>query len=246
MSRRNHDEGGRRTKPKPVQTLPNAHLCHVQPSEFRGYVDCLVPDSGDCPHALDHANGALCLHPQNATIAAKPQGMPGSQSSKLTLKPGRNLANLTFRQATKDDCELLGRLNYHLIHDLGLPHLMSVPEMGKRMRKMLAFDHRAILFEINGKAVAYALYRESPHDIYLRQFLVIRSHRRRGIARRALGMLRAHVWSKTKGLTVEVLVSNQRALEFWRKAGYTDLSLKLEIPPLRQRNKKGRADKQVA
>jgi GNAT superfamily N-acetyltransferase len=134
------------------------------------------------------------------------------------------------------DSALLGRLNYQLIHDLNLPHHLSALQLGKRMRTWLAADHQAILFELNGEVVAYAVYRESAQEIYLRQFLVVRRHRRRGLARRAVGLLRSQIWSQTKKLTVEVLVANVRALEFWRKVGYSDHSLKLEIPPLQPRN----------
>ena len=244
MSRRASNHGRWRSKSKPVRTLLDIDNCISQPSALRGYVDCLVDDPARCPHALSHSDGALCLHPQRQAIPAPTPGRSGRQLSKLALRPHKELANLTFRQASTNDCRLLGRLNYQLIHDLGLPHHMTTSEMDKRMRKLLASDHRAILFELGGKVVAYALYRESSKDIYLRQFLVIRARRRQGIARRAVGLLRSQVWSKTKGLAVEVLVANQRALRFWRKVGYSDHSLRLEIPPLRQGNAKGPADRQ--
>jgi len=237
MSRRNHSRAKRRPKSESVGALPDACICRARPSELRGYVDCLASDSGNCPYALGHEGGSLCLHPQSDAIAAQANGKPGGRLPRLTLKAksDHSLSALTFRQATAKDYPLLGGLNYQLIHDLGLPHLMTMREMGMRMRKLLASDHRATLFELHGKVVAYALYRESPKGIYLRQFLVVRSHRRKGIARRAIGVLRAQVWPKSKGLTVEVLVSNKPALEFWRNVGFRDLSLKLEIPPLRQR-----------
>lgn len=243
MFRRKPNEGGRRPKAKPVRTLPDIGICRGQPSVLRGYFDCLVEDPGNCRHALNHTGGSLCLYPEGEAILAQTHGRPGGGLSKLALRPGRNLTGLTFRRAAMDDCRLLGRLNYQLIRDLGLPHRMTISELEKRMRAFLASAHRAIVFELGAKVVAYALYRESPNDIYLRQFLVVRGQRRQGIARRAVGMLRSQVWSKGKGLTVEVLLANKRALEFWRRVGYTEHSLRLEIPPLRKRNANGRTDK---
>ena len=79
--------------------------------------------------------------------------------------------------------------------------------------------------------VAYALYREQEQEIYLRQLFVVRHHRREGIGRRAIEILRSQVWPKTKRLTVEVLVTNEIALAFWRAVGYKDYALTLEIMP---------------
>jgi predicted acetyltransferase len=79
--------------------------------------------------------------------------------------------------------------------------------------------------------VAYALFREEPQEIYLRQLFVVRSRRRQGLGRRAMEILRSEVWPKNKRLTVEVLVANKAAVEFWRSVGYLDYSVKLEILP---------------
>jgi predicted acetyltransferase len=67
--------------------------------------------------------------------------------------------------------------------------------------------------------------------IYLRQLFVARDRRRQGIGRRALELLRTQVWPKSTRLTVDVLVTNQPALAFWRAVGYRDYSLTLEMRP---------------
>jgi len=222
--------GGARSGPTPCPE--EAGGCRWRPSVFRGYFDCLSEDGRDCPHALSHEGGTLCLRPIGETMKDPRPERPGSQSSHSGVRRPARQVNLSFRPGTKEDCRLLGRLNYQLIHDLGLPHRMTVAAMGKRMQTLLASDHQAILFELRGRVIAYALYRESPNEIYLRQFLVIRALRGQGIARRALGMLRSQVWARTKLLTVDVLVGNRRALEFWRRVGYADHSLRMEIPPV--------------
>jgi predicted acetyltransferase len=79
--------------------------------------------------------------------------------------------------------------------------------------------------------VAYALYREQPDEIYLRQLFVVRHRRRQGLGKQAMRLLRSELWPKTKRLTVEVLVANAAAVAFWRTVGYRDYSLKLEILP---------------
>ena len=152
-------------------------------------------------------------------------------------------APMKFRFATPDDCPLLAQLNHKLIADVGLPALMTLEKMSKRMKAWLASDYRAILFEHGGKVVGYALYRELPEEIYLRQFFVVHSHRRRGIGLQAVRTLRSQVWPRTKRLTVEVLVTNISALAFWRKVGYRDHCLRLEIPPLQPQRAGSQADK---
>lgn len=79
--------------------------------------------------------------------------------------------------------------------------------------------------------VAYALWREQPEEIYLRQLFVVRHRRRQGLGRTAVDMLRRQVWPRDRRLTVEALVANEAAVAFWRALGYRDYSLPLEIAP---------------
>jgi predicted acetyltransferase len=138
---------------------------------------------------------------------------------------------MTYRHATTDDSPLLAELNHQLIRDEGHRNRMTIPELEQRMRVWLAGEYVAILFEDGGEVVAYALYREQPEEIYLRQLFVIRQRRRQGLGKQAMRLLRSKIWPKTKRLTVEVLVANTAAVAFWRAVGYRDHSLALEIVP---------------
>jgi GNAT superfamily N-acetyltransferase len=138
---------------------------------------------------------------------------------------------MRFRFATLDDCALLAELNHQLIRDEGHQNPMTVSQLEERMRGWLAGDYQTVLYEDADGVVAYALFREEPQEIYLRQLFVVRSRRRQGLGRRAMEILRSEVWPKNKRLTVEVLVANKAAVEFWRSVGYLDYSVKLEILP---------------
>ena len=138
---------------------------------------------------------------------------------------------MTFRRATLNDCALLSELNHQLIRDEGHRNPMTVPELEQRMRDWLASEYAAMLFENDGEVVAYALYREQPEEIYLRQLFVVRNQRRKGIGRQAMEILRSKIWLKNKRLTVEVLAQNGPAVAFWRAVGYRDYCLTLEILP---------------
>jgi len=138
---------------------------------------------------------------------------------------------MTFRRATLEDCALLAELNHQLIRDEGHRNSMTVPELEQRMKGWLASEYSAVLFEDGKEVVAYALYREQPEEIYLRQLFVVRSRRRQGIGRQALEILRFKIWPETKRLTVDVLIQNAVAVAFWRAMGYNDYCLTLEILP---------------
>jgi GNAT superfamily N-acetyltransferase len=138
---------------------------------------------------------------------------------------------MTFRPATLDDCPRLAEFNHQLIRDEGHRNPMTVPELEQRMSGWLTGEYHAVIYEDSGEVVAYALYRERPEEIYLRQLFVVRNRRREGIGRRAVQILRENVWPKNKRLTVEVLVANEPAVKFWRAVGYKDYALSLEITP---------------
>jgi predicted acetyltransferase len=144
---------------------------------------------------------------------------------------GKRLPDLRFRTATSEDCRLLAELNHQLIRDEGHRNPMTVPQLEKRMRDFLAGEYRAVIFESGNEVMAYALFREKPEEIYLRQLFVIRGRRQEGFGRRAVELLRSQIWPRNKRLTVEVLVANHSAVAFWRAVGFADYGLTLEILP---------------
>jgi GNAT superfamily N-acetyltransferase len=94
---------------------------------------------------------------------------------------------------------------------------------------MLEGDYTATLFEWESQLVAYALWREEPDWVYMRQFFVARDYRRRGIGSRAVRRLTGEIWPPGKRIRVDVLIGNQPALEFWRAAGFVDYLITLEM-----------------
>jgi predicted acetyltransferase len=143
---------------------------------------------------------------------------------------GINLA-VNHRFASIEDCSMLAELNQQLLEDEGHRTRKSISELKKRMEEWLTGDYKAVIFERGGKVVGYALYRPDPEQIYLRQHFIVRGLRRRGFGREAVRILRDRVWPKDTRLTVDVLVTNSSALQFWRAAGYRDYCLTLEILP---------------
>jgi predicted acetyltransferase len=99
------------------------------------------------------------------------------------------------------------------------------------MEGWLSGDYAAIVFNEGDEVVAYALFREQPNEIHLRQLFVVPPRRRMGVGRQAIQILRSNIWPRNKRLTVDVLTSNKSGVAFWRTVGYSDYSLSLEILP---------------
>jgi len=141
---------------------------------------------------------------------------------------------MRYRFATLDDVPILVRMNRQLVEDeRHRNRLKSDTWFEERMRGFLTGKYHAVLFEINGAVVAYALYTDHPaHDdtIYLRQIFVDRDHRRRGIGRQVMKTLKNKIRSKDKRVTVEVLVHNHIARNFYKAVGFKEYSIELEIP----------------
>jgi GNAT superfamily N-acetyltransferase len=100
---------------------------------------------------------------------------------------------LDYRFAIDDDLDLLAEWNHQLIRDEGHRNRMTVPELRDRMEGWLAGEDKAVLFRFEAGPMAYALYRESETEVYLRQLFVRRDHRRAGIGRNAVELLRSQV-----------------------------------------------------
>lgn len=136
------------------------------------------------------------------------------------------------RIASADDCLLLAEWNHQLIQDEGHRNSMTIVELEGRMRGWLASgEYQAVIFDDDNETVAYALFRQTEAEIYLRQFFVVRHRRREGFGRRAIRQLFAQFWTQEKRWTIEVLLKNTSAVSFWRSLGYNDYSLMLEIMP---------------
>jgi soluble lytic murein transglycosylase-like protein len=142
------------------------------------------------------------------------------------------MSTIRYRYAGAADVLLLARLNVQLVEEGADFGTTDLGWLQRRMRRWLGDGHnRAVLFEDErGRLLAYALYKEDAAEIYLRQFLVLRAARRRGVGREAFALLRSRIWSADKRLTLEVLAANGSAYRFWRSLGYRDCAVTLEIP----------------
>jgi len=137
---------------------------------------------------------------------------------------------LSHRPATESDLDLLAEWNHQLIRDEGHRNPMTVVQLRERLQGWLAGEYQCVVFLTSRDPVAYALYKEEPEEIYLRQLFVRRDQRRQGLGQAAMRILLTQIWPK-KRLSVEVMCGNADAIKFYRRLGYRDYCLRLELMP---------------
>jgi ribosomal protein S18 acetylase RimI-like enzyme len=155
---------------------------------------------------------------------------------------------MNHRFATDEDVPLLAGMNRRLVEDEGHRNrFRSDAWLEDRMRGFLAGGYRAVLFEREGRIIAYALYADhTEHDdtIHLRQIYVDRSCRRQGVGREAMRILLQEIWPKDKRITVGALYGNQTAIAFYKALGFQPYSVELELPAFAARGKQGSSRKE--
>jgi len=127
-----------------------------------------------------------------------------------------------LREAQEADLPQLAIWNEQLIEDENAPYRLTRAEIETRMRGWLAAEYRAVVFESDGRSVGYALYRPEHGGYYLRQFVIDRAVRRRGLGRRAVELLKTNVFGPGARVSLQVLNENTRGLAFWRAVGFED------------------------
>jgi GNAT superfamily N-acetyltransferase len=124
---------------------------------------------------------------------------------------------------------MLAEMNLRLIQDEAHRKPMDVPALENRMQAWLrSGEYEAVLFD-GPPVIAYALFRQDPDSIYLRQFFVERSSRRRGVGRLAFEILTREVWPPKTRITIDVLVNNEAGIAFWRSIGFRNYVLTMEL-----------------
>ena len=139
------------------------------------------------------------------------------------------MCDVQFRFADQGGAALLAKMNQQLIGDEGHRNSMSLTELSQRMSAWLDSQYRAVLFDLGGEIVGYALYREIPEGVYLRQFFVKSSMRRKGIGRQAIMWLKKCPWKKIDKIRIEVLTHNTSAWAFWKAVGFNEYCMTMEL-----------------
>jgi predicted GNAT family acetyltransferase len=119
--------------------------------------------------------------------------------------------------SAENDCDELGELNKAFIDDGGSINNMHIEELKSRMHWFIQNGFVALIFEVDGHHVGYALIDTNQTPIFIRHFFVKKSFRRRGYGTSAFVKIVEHFNANAINLTV--LCSNEIGNKFWAKCG---------------------------
>jgi ribosomal protein S18 acetylase RimI-like enzyme len=138
------------------------------------------------------------------------------------------LMETLLHHATLDDAAELADMNRMLIEDEGSDNPMAREALEARMRGWLTSGvYQAVLLRRQGEVVGYVLYRQETNEynvaqqiVYVRQFFVKRTYRRRGIGRAAFEQVVAQLFPPDAVIILEVLATNLQGRAFWERLGF--------------------------
>ncbi|MHC4533611.1 MAG: GNAT family N-acetyltransferase [Planctomycetota bacterium] len=135
---------------------------------------------------------------------------------------------LKFRFAAESDVPWLAKMNLQLIQDEGHRNKMTLSELEQRMSGFLQKEYDAVIASLGQTDIGYALYRQDPEWLYIRQIFVIEEMRLKGFGRRFIEWLKNNPWKKCKRIRTDVLVDNIAGINFWKAVGFKEYCVTLE------------------
>ena len=136
---------------------------------------------------------------------------------------------LKFRFATESDVPWLAKMNQQLIQDEGHRNKMTLAELEQRMSDFLQKEYDAVIAGLGQTNIGYALYRQDPEWVYLRQIFLIEGMRRKSFGSRFIEWLKNNPWKKYKRIRTDVLVNNTAGIDFWKAVGFKEYCITLEM-----------------
>lgn len=129
----------------------------------------------------------------------------------------------------ESDIHELAEMNSCLIVDEGHTYRLSHDQLLQRMRAWLTDGYDYSIFRTTkGVAVGYALWREQPDHLFLRQFFIREMFRRRGYGTHIFYSMRNGPWQQWTSIRLDVLDRNDRARMFWGALAPVDAARRLE------------------
>jgi predicted acetyltransferase len=136
---------------------------------------------------------------------------------------------LKFRFAAESDVPWLAKMNQQLIQDEGHRNKMTLHELEQRMSDFLQSEYDAVIASLGQTDIGYALYKQEPQWLYLRQIFVIKTLRRKDFGRRFIEWLKNNPWKKCKRIRTDVLVDNKAGIDFWKAVGFKEYCIVMEM-----------------
>jgi GNAT superfamily N-acetyltransferase len=147
-----------------------------------------------------------------------------------------SLSQVTIRTAESAQFELLARMNKELIEDEGHRNPMSVAQLQQRFERFVSSEGYSLdLVLWRDDIIGFATYRQEPdnaeacgYHIHLRQFYISRAVRGRGLGSLAFEALMRARFKRGERIFLNVLETNPRGREFWKKTGFKPYDTTME------------------
>lgn len=126
---------------------------------------------------------------------------------------------VNFIVASEENCVELAIFNKCLVDSGGSYNTMSIQELEKRMFGFLESGYMAVIFEVEGVHIGYALIDINKNPMFIRHYFIIEEYRRQGYGTAAFNKL--IVFLEVDRVDLTVLASNDIGFKFWTSCGLT-------------------------
>jgi GNAT superfamily N-acetyltransferase len=120
-------------------------------------------------------------------------------------------------------------MNQELIQDEGHRNKMTLAELEQRMSDFLQNEYDVVIASFRQNDIGYALYKQDPEWLYLRQIFVIKTMRRKGFGRKFIEWLKNNPWRDCKRIRTDVLVGNVTGIAFWKALVFKEYCITMEM-----------------
>jgi GNAT superfamily N-acetyltransferase len=136
---------------------------------------------------------------------------------------------ITIRAADLKDARVLARMNSRLVEDQGTVNTWSLAKYEQRFLDWLqAGTWQVDIILEDGQIIGYAVYQQrgdyyNPEQpvIYVRQYYIERTHRRRGLGRAAFQeLIDRRFPTGYDAIELDVVATNPGGQQFWTKLGF--------------------------
>jgi ribosomal protein S18 acetylase RimI-like enzyme len=135
---------------------------------------------------------------------------------------------IDFQKAEPIHSDILGKLNKKLIGDEGHSNPMKDDDLIDRMYNFLTNNYSAYFILTDSRVAGYCLFRDDIDYIYIRQLFVEKDKRNQGLGKACVRWLKDTHWTDRK-IRIEVLSGNLDGIEFWRRIGFHDYCITMEM-----------------
>lgn len=123
-------------------------------------------------------------------------------------------------RCSEDDIAILAEYNSQLIQDEQSGNMMSLDELQDRMQNFFKEGYQAYYIVEQDTKIGYLLVDITKQPLFLRHFLILSEHRRKGYGTKAFRLLCQLL--QTDEMEIQVLTWNTPALSFFQKCGFKD------------------------